>query len=100
MSVTSWLRTVEDLQYWFDGDIHGKEGRPQKDRGGQVHNNKWEGKLFDDELFPVEIESVDRALARAEEEGRITGEYCCYACGMRHWTEEEADTCCRPGSLD
>lgn len=37
------------------------------------------------------------ALKTAYMQGRVTGEHPCPVCGLRHWTEDNADMCCIPG---
>lgn len=55
--------------------------------------------------FGVSPRNVGRRLLRAWSEGRLhpdlareigieTGEHECVICGMRHWTEREAERCC------
>jgi hypothetical protein len=36
-----------------------------------------------------------RLLAKAEAEGRLDGKHRCPVCGMRYFSEREADTCCK-----
>lgn len=37
----------------------------------------------------------DQLIARAEQEGRITGRYRCLVCGMRYHHKEESEDCCK-----
>lgn len=38
----------------------------------------------------------ERAIERAQQEGRIDGPHACEVCGMRTWSAGEARRCCRP----
>jgi hypothetical protein len=37
----------------------------------------------------------EQLLAKAENEGRIDGEYKCLVCGMRYLHKDEAENCCK-----
>ena len=37
----------------------------------------------------------EKTLEEAARDGRLLGKFICPVCGMKHWTEREADMCCR-----
>jgi len=37
----------------------------------------------------------DQLIAKAEQEGRISGRYRCIVCGMRYLEKDGAEDCCR-----